>query len=84
MTRIQIARLRAQRTKRALAASAAVGFLAVVLLARDSHAGNTGAVGSTTPASDTGVASSYNDYAPSDSGSFGAPTGAPQVQSSVS
>jgi hypothetical protein len=43
MTRIEIARLRAERTKRTLAALAVAGFLTVMLLARDSHAGSVSA-----------------------------------------
>jgi hypothetical protein len=83
MTRIEIARHRAERTKRTLAALAVAGFLTVMLLARDSHAGSvsagSGSSTSSTSGSDSGalVQQGQDDF-------FGPATSAPQVQTHVS
>lgn len=83
MTRIQIARLRAERTKRTLAALAVAGFLSVMLLARESHAGSVAASSgtSTSPASTSSGAPTQQQQ---QDDFFGAATSTPQVQTHVS
>jgi hypothetical protein len=82
MTRIEIARLRAERTKRALAALAVAGFLTVVLLARDSHAGSVPAGSGSTATS--GAVSSGDVQQGQDDFYLGPSTGTPQAQTHVS
>jgi hypothetical protein len=81
MTRIQIARLRAERTKRTLAAFAVAAFLTVMLLARESHAGSVSAgSGSSSSASST----SSGGFTQQQDDLFAPATSAPQVQTHVS
>jgi hypothetical protein len=84
-SRIEIARIRVEKTKRGLVVVATAGFLTVMLLARASHAGSAGVATSTSQAgSSTSTATSSDDLGSSSSGSFGPATATPQVQTSVS
>lgn len=82
MTRIQIARLRAERTKRTLAALAVAGFLSVMLLARESHAGSVSASSGASTSSTSSSAVTQQQQQEDDF--FGAATSTPQVQTHVS
>jgi hypothetical protein len=84
MTRTQIARLRAERTKRTLAALAVAAFLTVMLLARESHAGSVSAGSGSTASSSSSTASDGFAQPQSQDDFFAPSTSAPQVQTHVS
>jgi hypothetical protein len=84
-SRIEEARRRALTAKQAAAALAAAGFLAVLVLARGSHPGQSNASPGTSGSAGTQSGEeSSDDSFEFGSGSVAPSTGTPQVQTSVS
>jgi hypothetical protein len=87
-SRIGEARARAGTAKRALAATAAAGFLAAFVMARVAHPGQSGvsrshASGATTTSGSSSSASTSSSFG-FGGGSIAPSTSAPQVQTNVS
>jgi hypothetical protein len=87
-SRIEEARQRASVAKQAAVALAAAGFLAVLLLARASHAGSSGVShatpGSTQSSNSTDSSTQSSDEFDYGSSSVAPSTATPQAQTSVS